>query len=101
RSIIVHVVASDREEGVDSVRLYRGIGANQSALTYELLGEDKNAPFQFDYEVPVGRVGQVVSFRADATDVDGYASTMSAPRTLTILADQPPKAKIVQPANNE
>ncbi|RFA32307.1 hypothetical protein CAL65_20005 [Alkalilimnicola ehrlichii] len=101
RGIVVHVTAQDPEAGVDSVRLFRAITAPGAEPSYERIGESVSAPFQFHLSVPTGRVGDTLSFKAEATDVDGYVSEMSAPRDLLIVADEPPSARIVRPANNE
>jgi hypothetical protein len=98
RGIVVHVLASDREVGVDAVSVYQALGDDAE---YEKIGRDEAAPFQFHVTVPVGRVGQVLSFKAEAVDVDGYTSALSAARGLTILADQPPVATIIKPDNDE
>jgi len=101
RGIIVNVIATDREVGVDSARLYRALGSTVQDSDYKLVSQDEAAPFQFHVTVPVGHVGEVLSFRADAKDVDGYSSALSSARNLTILADEPPNATIVKPDNDE
>ena len=101
RGIVVHVIASDPEVGVDSVRLYRALGSAVDDTAYERIGQDEAAPFQFHITVPVGQVGEQLSFKADAKDVDGYQSERSSARSLTILADQPPAATIVKPDTDE
>ncbi|MBA3980014.1 MAG: hypothetical protein C0462_05360, partial [Alcanivorax sp.] len=97
RRIIVAVEAEDLESGVERVTLYRALGEG-GALTE--VGTDVSAPFQFNVNVPLGRVGDTLVFRAIAEDVDGKVSALSAPRQLTITADQPPTAEIIQPAND-
>ena len=77
RGIVVHVIASDREAGVDAVSLYRAVGGENDDVEYEKVGRDEAAPFQFHITVPVGRVGQTIRFKAEAVDVDGYTSPLS------------------------
>src|SRR5690606_14066327 len=100
RGIVVNVVANDPEAGVAQVTLQQAVGADLAALQYSTLSTDSAAPFQFHVQVPADRVGQVISFRALARDVDGNESAPSVARTLRIAADQPPTAKILQPAND-
>ncbi|MEE4252165.1 MAG: IPT/TIG domain-containing protein, partial [Alcanivoracaceae bacterium] len=100
RGIVVSVQASDLESGVERVRLYQAVGESDS-LHYVPLGEDVIAPFQFHVTVPTGRIGSTLAFRAIATDVDGNDSSLSSPRLLTIQADQPPAAEIIQPSNDQ
>jgi len=101
RGIVVNVIASDREAGVDAVSLFRAVGGESEDAEYEKVGRDEAAPFQFHITVPQGRVGETLRFKAEAVDVDGYTSPLSAARGLTILADQPPVATITQPDNDE
>jgi len=101
RGILVNVIASDREAGVDAVSLYRAVGGEADEAEYEKFGRDEAAPFQFHITVPVGRVGETLRFKAEAVDVDGYTSPLSAARGLTILADEPPVATITRPDNDE
>ncbi|MCK5020959.1 MAG: hypothetical protein KAS32_28350, partial [Candidatus Peribacteraceae bacterium] len=100
RGIVVNVIASDREVGVDAVRLYQAVGSAET-LIYEKEGQDEAAPFQFHVKVPAGRVGELISFKAEAIDIDGYESQLSGARGLTIKADQPPTANIIKPDNDE
>ena len=101
REIVVNVLASDRETGVDSVRLFQAMGADVSAEDFASVGEDVAAPFQFHVRVPVGAVGETLRWRAEATDLDGYDSSGSPERSVTITADQPPTVAFVVPSNNE
>ncbi|MCG8435138.1 MAG: Ig-like domain-containing protein, partial [Gammaproteobacteria bacterium] len=101
RGIIIHVIASDPEVGVDSARLFQRIGPPGDDGEYTLFGEDNAVPFQYQMQVPIGRAGDVMSFRADATDVDGNQSTQQGLLNLTIIPDEPPQAEIVKPANNQ
>ncbi|MEJ2592879.1 MAG: Ig-like domain-containing protein, partial [Candidatus Thiodiazotropha sp.] len=103
RGIVVNVVASDPEVGVDATTLYYAIGPpGDPSPDFVLAGEDAAAPFQFHIEIPVGKVGQVIRFRAMARDMDGYESPLfDSPRQLTIKADEPPTANLVKPANSE
>ena len=73
----------------------------EDKLEYKLVGQDEAAPFEYHVKIPVGRVGEVVSFKAEATDVDGYVSPMSPASNLTIKADEPPTATITKPDNDE
>ena len=101
RGIVVTAIASDPEAGVDGVTFYQAVGEIDDATVYEVVGQDNAAPFQYHLTVPLGRVGQSISFRAVAKDVDGYSSDLSPARTLTILEDQPPTAAIIKPDNDE
>ena len=47
RGIVVNVIATDREAGVDSVRLFRALGDDPGNLVYQQVSEDAAAPFQF------------------------------------------------------
>src|SRR5690606_15092056 len=101
REIVVAVTADDHEGGgIGKISLSLGQGPIVSNLTYQTHSTDSTAPFQFHIQVPAGHVGEFISFRATATDVDGNTSELSAPRTLTIVADKPPSANIIKPANN-
>jgi len=103
REVVVSVTAEDPEAGVDAVRLFRsfvGQGSSEPG-NYSLLSEDKAAPFSFAFTVPVGKVGDTLSFRAEATDVDGYESERSDPVDFTIVADAKPQASIIKPVNDE
>ncbi|MCG8590275.1 MAG: IPT/TIG domain-containing protein, partial [Proteobacteria bacterium] len=100
RNVLVNVVATDPEVGVASVRLFRADNPTDTTV-FQLVREDVAAPFQFAVQVPLGRVGDVIAFRAIATDIDGFESPLSDPRSFTVAADQPPTAQIIQPANNE
>lgn len=97
RSIILNVIASDPEVGVDSVRFYYALGNSE----FKKIGDDAAAPFQFHFKVPAGQVGTVMHFKADATDVDGYLSDESSPLNITITEDKPPTATIIKPDNDE
>ena len=101
RGIVINVVASDPEVGVDSIRLFQSLVQDGAPLQFEEVGNDQAAPFQTHIQIPVGHVGEVLSFQAEATDIDGYVSPLSAVLNLTILADQPPTAEIVSPDNDE
>src|SRR5262249_44715754 len=101
RNILVHVVASDREIGGDSVKLYQAPRPDPSTAAEQLVGEDLTAPFEFPVSVPTNHRNEMLSFRAVAKDLDGYSSGNSAPRNVKIVADQPPSAEIILPANNE
>jgi hypothetical protein len=58
---------------------------------------DGNFPFEFDWPVPLGLPGSVVSFTATARDTGGNALELG-PIDLTIVADtQPPVVTFVQP----
>ncbi|MGH8373185.1 MAG: Ig-like domain-containing protein, partial [Gammaproteobacteria bacterium] len=100
RDIVVQVLAHDPEVGVDSVRLFQATDP-KSDDDYKSVGVDNAAPFQFHLTVPPGSAGSVLSFKAQATDVDGYVSTLSEPLNLTVVPDQPPTAKIVKPDNDQ
>ncbi|HEX6549757.1 MAG TPA: Ig-like domain-containing protein, partial [Gammaproteobacteria bacterium] len=100
REIVVQVLAHDPEVGVDSVRLVQATNP-KSVDDYKSVGTDNAAPFQFHLTVPQGSAGSVLSFEAQATDVDGYVSKISAPLDLTVVPDQPPTAKIVKPDNDQ
>ena len=102
REIVVSVSAEDAEVGVDAVRLYQAIGAEEDLDddAFRLLSEDKAGPFAFALTVPTGRVGQQMAFRADATDIDGYQSAMSDTLQLTIVSDAAPQASIIKPVND-
>ena len=67
---------------------------------FSLVGDDSTAPFQFNITVP-RKVGETLSLRALAKDVDGFESLPSAILDLEILEDQPPLASIIRPANDE
>ncbi|NOX26701.1 MAG: hypothetical protein GXP21_00660, partial [Gammaproteobacteria bacterium] len=101
RGIVVSVIASDPEIGISSVSLNQALGIDPDTLTFQPLTTDVAAPYQFQIDVPVGAVGSTISFNATAIDVDGRTSAVSAPRSLTIIADQPPTAVITQPFNDE
>ncbi|MFC1748126.1 Ig-like domain-containing protein, partial [Pseudomonadota bacterium] len=101
RGIVINVIAQDPEVGVDSVSLYQSLYASGGAAEYNQIGDDTAAPYQTHIKVPYGKVGQTLSFRAQATDIDGYESAMSTELNLTIVADQPPTAEIVKPNNDE
>ena len=100
RNIVVQVAAHDPEAGVQSARLYQAVNPSEAA-SYTKVGEDNAAPFQFHIKVPEGSAGSVLSFEADATDVDGYQSALSAVHNISIVADQPPTAGIVKPDNSQ
>ncbi|MCU0661938.1 MAG: IPT/TIG domain-containing protein, partial [Myxococcota bacterium] len=100
RGIVVNVVAKDRESGVDWVRLHSALGPADAAPSFSAFGKDEAAPFQFHFEVPAGHVGELISFKAEARDVDGYTSPKSGLRSLRIVADEPPVARIVKPDND-
>ena len=101
RNILVDVVATDREIGVDSTELFVAWGDSPSENEFQLLQTDLAAPFQFDFLVPMGKVGESVHFKARATDLDGRSSGLSPPRSLVIEADLPPSIEILQPRNDE
>lgn len=98
RSIIVNVIASDKESGVQKVRLFQSLGDQDN---YSTVGSDEAAPFQFHLKIPVGHCNEQIHFKAEATDVDSYISAESMTRSLTILEDQPPEATITKPDNND
>ena len=97
REIVVNVLASDRETGVDSVRLFEALGADVPLDGFASAGQDAAAPFQFHIQVPVGAVGEPLRFTAEATDLDGNVSTSSPERSLMITADAPPTVAFVVP----
>ncbi|MEJ2063568.1 MAG: Ig-like domain-containing protein [Reinekea sp.] len=97
RRVRVTVAANDPEVGVDSVQLFQASGDSAFAS----VGTDGAAPFAFDIAVPSGKAGDVLKFKAIATDVDGYQSDDSLVRSLTIVADVAPEVSIVKPANDE
>ena len=99
RQIIVNIVASDAEAGVDAVRLYSAVTPAGTDPAFEFIGQDQAAPFQFHLTVPAGQAGRLLHFKAAATDVDGNDSQGVFQRVpaLNILADQPPEAVIVKP----
>lgn len=101
RGIVVNVIANDPEAGVSNVSLSQAVGADANTLTYSQVSVDSASPFQFHIQVPKGHVGEYISFRAKATDVDGNSSLLSSPRTLKIVADKPPTAHIVKPSNDQ
>jgi len=101
RQVLVNVSATDREVGVESSRLFAALGQSPVDTEFQLVGEDRAAPFQFNYSVPRGHVGERVNLRASAVDVDGFTSDLSSPRSLTIKPDLPPVASIVKPSNDE
>lgn len=103
RQIIVNVVASDAEAGVDAVRLYSAVAPAGTEPAFAFVGQDQAAPFQFHLTVPAGQAGKQLHLKADATDVDGIDSPGGFERVpaLTILADQPPEAAIVKPDSAE
>ncbi|MDA8142310.1 MAG: Ig-like domain-containing protein, partial [Desulfobacteraceae bacterium] len=101
REIVVSVIANDPEVGVDNVTLYKAMGAINSSTVYTEAGQDETAPFQYHLSIPQGHVGESISFKAQARDMDGYLSNSNLTRTLTIVADQPPTATIIKPDNNE
>ncbi|HEY9199158.1 MAG TPA: Ig-like domain-containing protein, partial [Gammaproteobacteria bacterium] len=101
RGIVINVIANDPEVGVDRVTLFQSLFGAGATGTYTQVGEDTAAPYQTHLTVPHGHVGETLSFRARATDIDGYQSGLSGILDLTIVADQPPSAQIVQPANDQ
>ena len=100
REFIVNVLASDAEVGVDSVTLYQALNPENDS-DYRKVLEDVQVPFHFNMNSNAGQVGDVISYRAIARDIDGYESALSMALDLTIVADQPPEARIVKPANDE
>jgi hypothetical protein len=100
REIVVNVLATDAEAGIDSITLYSAQGGSGAVEDFVRQGTDFSAPFQFDIQVPVNQVGETLRFAAEATDVDGYVSNRSFVVQLTIKADQPPEVEIVQPSND-
>jgi hypothetical protein len=87
RAIVVNVQATDAEVGVDSATLYYAIGPADEPPVFQVAGEDSAAPFQFHLDVPRGRVGEVLRFRAKSKDLDGYDSAwFLAPNALTTLS---------------
>ena len=100
RGIIVQVAANDPEVGVDLVALFQGNAADPADIAYGLVGDDGAAPFQFHVQIPTGAAGQVFGFAAQATDIDGFESSRSAPRTIRVVEDKPPTARIVKPEND-
>ena len=82
-----------------SVNLLQAQGRDNANLIYADVAADSAAPFQFHVQIPKGHEGEYISFRAKATDIDGNDSNPSAiTRTLKIVADKPPSAKIIKPA---
>lgn len=101
REIVVNVIATDPEAGIDTVRLYRYLGESGGSGNETLVGTDTAAPFQFHLRVPEGVTDSELCFKAQAVDLDGYASDDSATRCLTIRPDQPPTATLVEPVDDE
>ncbi|MGD8913820.1 MAG: Ig-like domain-containing protein, partial [Candidatus Thiodiazotropha sp.] len=101
RGIVINVVATDPEVGVGSVRLFQSLTGQGEAAAFQEISNDQTAPFQTHIDVPLGHAGETLSFRAEATDIDGYVSPLSSVLNLTILEDQPPTAEIVKPDNDE
>jgi len=99
REFVLSVVASDPEVGVDRVQLFRAFGdGSGNASEFEAVGEDGAAPFNFNFQAPLGRVGESIAYRAIAIDIDGNASELSSARVLTLAKDEPPTAVIITPA---
>ncbi|MCG8470512.1 MAG: Ig-like domain-containing protein, partial [Desulfobacterales bacterium] len=94
REVVVNVLATDPEAGIDTIRLYQSLGEAKWAS----VGSDTAAPFQFHIKVPTGLVGDSLKFCAEAVDLDGYISERSQPRSLTIAADVAPKATLIEPS---
>ncbi len=63
RQIVVNIVASDPEVGVEAAGLYQSVGGT----SYTASGRDETAPFQFHLTVPLGH-GETLSFKADAEE---------------------------------
>ena len=87
------------KKGVDKIRLYRAVNP-QSEQDFKLVAEDASAPFTCAQDSQQLSPGDILAYRAIATDIDGYQSALSAERRLTVVADKPPQASIVQPATD-
>lgn len=102
REILVEVIASDDEAGVEMASLYQAVDVGSgNADNYQLHSQDGASPFQFVLRAPQ-QVGAQVKLKAKATDVDGYQGALSdLTQLLEVVADLPPEVAIVQPANDE
>ena len=67
--------------------------------TEQKLGVDAAAPFQFHYPV-TDEVGQILSFKAKAKDIDGFWSELSQPFNIKVNENKPPVVTIIKPFNN-
>ena len=109
RSIVVQIIANDKESGVDKVRLYQslskepeeGEAENEEDDNAIMVGVDEAGPFQFHITIPEKAKCDTITFTACAVDNDGFVSGISIERSLKLLKDQPPAASIVKPENNE
>ncbi|WP_198590469.1 Ig-like domain-containing protein, partial [Shewanella sp. 10N.286.52.B9] len=100
RDFVINVLASDAEKGINKITLLRAINA-QNDSDYVVVGTDSAAPFQFDQNAESLVVGSTVSYRAIATDQDGYESVLSTAKTFTIVADKAPEVTIIKPVNEQ